>query len=39
MENIEWNQTVDVVVAGSGAGGMSAALTGHLDGLDVLLVA
>lgn len=38
MENIEWNQTVDVVVAGSGAGGMSAALTAHFEGLEVLLV-
>ncbi|MBV2180076.1 MAG: FAD-dependent oxidoreductase [Castellaniella sp.] len=38
MENMKWDATVDVVVVGSGAGGMSAALTSHFEGLDVLLV-
>ncbi len=38
MENVHWDETVDVVVAGSGAAGMSAALTCHFEGLEVLLV-
>src|SRR3546814_18982619 len=38
MDAIQWGKTVDVVVLGMGAGGMSAALTAKLEGLDVLLV-
>ena len=33
-----WDQTVDLVVVGAGAGGMTAALVGTLHGLSVLLV-
>src|SRR3546814_16958842 len=38
MDAIQWGKTVDLVVLGMGAGGMSAALTAKLEGLDVLLV-
>ncbi|MGB8224888.1 MAG: FAD-binding protein [Polyangiales bacterium] len=34
----EWDRTVDLLVMGSGAAGMAAALRGHDLGLDVLLV-
>ncbi|MFD7076170.1 FAD-dependent oxidoreductase [Nocardioides sp. NPDC059952] len=33
-----WSHEVDVLVVGSGAGGMTAALTGALEGLETLLV-
>ena len=32
-----WDDEVDLVVAGAGCGGMTAALVGALEGLDVLL--
>lgn len=35
---LEWDQSVDVVVVGSGAGGMTAALTASAAGASVLLV-
>ncbi len=38
MDAMHWDHETDVVVAGSGAGGMTAALTVHEAGLDVLLV-
>ena len=38
MDAMHWDHETDVVVAGSGAGGMTAALTAHEAGLDVLLV-
>lgn len=38
MEDIRWDKTVDAVVIGSGASGMTAALTAHFEGLEVLLV-
>jgi len=34
----KWNETVDVVVVGAGAGGMAAALTAQAAGLSVLLI-
>ncbi|MBW2510064.1 MAG: FAD-binding protein, partial [Deltaproteobacteria bacterium] len=34
----EWDRTVDLLVMGSGAAGMGAAVRGHDLGLDVLLV-
>lgn len=37
-EERKWDESVDVVVAGSGIGGMSAALSAHFEGLDVLLL-
>jgi 3-oxosteroid 1-dehydrogenase len=33
-----WDREVDVLVAGSGAGGLSAALAAHDAGLDALVV-
>jgi 3-oxosteroid 1-dehydrogenase len=33
-----WDHEVDLLVVGSGAGGMTAALTGALEGLDVVVV-
>lgn len=33
----EWDSTVDLLVAGAGPGGMTAALVAALDGLDVLV--
>src|SRR5690606_39165157 len=38
MNDVQWDETVDVVVLGSGAAGMSAALTCHFEGLRVLLL-
>lgn len=38
MEDVRWDETVDAVVIGSGASGMTAALTAHFEGLEVLLV-
>ncbi len=38
MDSIQWDQTVDAVVVGTGASGMSAALSAHFEGLDVLLI-
>ncbi|WP_088146344.1 FAD-dependent oxidoreductase [Achromobacter denitrificans] len=38
MDSIEWDREVDALVVGAGAGGMTAALTAHEEGLDVLLV-
>lgn len=38
MTPIAWDEEFDVVVVGSGAGGMSAAVTAAKDGLKVLLV-
>ena len=38
MDSIKWDKEVDALVVGSGAGGMSAALTASVEGLDVLLV-
>ncbi|TAL87171.1 MAG: FAD-binding protein [Candidimonas sp.] len=38
MEDIKWDKTVDAVVIGSGASGMTAALTAHFEGLEVLLI-
>jgi succinate dehydrogenase/fumarate reductase flavoprotein subunit len=35
---IRWDRSYDVIVAGSGASGMSAALTAHFEGLEVLLL-
>lgn len=37
-DSIRWDRSFDVVVAGSGASGMSAALTAHFEGLEVLIV-
>ena len=40
MENdtdVSWDQDVDLLVAGAGPGGMTAALVGALEGLDVLV--
>jgi len=40
METVKqqsWDREVDLLVAGAGAGGMSAALVGALEGLDVLI--
>ena len=34
----EWDRTVDLLVMGSGAAGMAAAVRAHDLGLDVLLV-
>ena len=34
----EWDRTVDLLVMGSGAAGMGAAVRAHDLGLDVLLV-
>lgn len=34
----QWDKEVDVLVIGSGAGGMAAALTAHIEGSSVLLV-
>ncbi len=38
MDDAQWDETVDVVVLGSGAAGMSAALTCHFEGLRALLL-
>ena len=38
MNAQHWDKTVDAIVVGSGAAGMSAALTAHFEGLDVLLI-
>lgn len=38
MDSIKWDKEVDALVVGSGAGGMSAALTASVAGLDVLLI-
>ena len=38
MSKYSWDKEVDLLVLGSGAAGLSAALTGAADGLDVLLV-
>ena len=38
MDDVQWDETVDVVVLGSGAAGMSAALTCHFEGLRALLL-
>ncbi len=38
MADTQWNRMVDAVIIGSGASGMSAALTARLQGLDVLLI-
>ena len=37
-EEPHWDDSYDVIVAGTGAGGMSAALTAAIEGLSVLLV-
>lgn len=37
-EDPHWDDSYDVIVAGTGAGGMSAALTAAIEGLSVLLV-
>lgn len=34
----EWDDSVDVIVVGSGASGLSAALTAHFEGLKVLVL-
>ena len=34
----EWDETTDVLVAGSGAGGVTGAYTAAREGLDVILV-
>lgn len=36
--NSPWDQEVDVVVVGAGAGGMAAALTASIEGLSVLIL-
>lgn len=36
-ETAQWDHEVDVVVVGAGAGGMAAALTASIHGLDVLM--
>lgn len=38
MTQQTWDREVDVIVAGSGASGMSAAITAHLAGREVLMV-
>lgn len=38
MQDINWDESFDAVVVGTGASGMCAALTAHLEGLKVLLV-
>lgn len=38
VENENWDQAVDLLVVGSGAGAMTAALTGYDNGADVLLI-
>ncbi|MDM9560984.1 FAD-dependent oxidoreductase [Bordetella petrii] len=38
MDTPRWNSEVDAIVVGSGAAGMTAALTAHTEGLQVLLV-
>ena len=38
MTAAQWDKEVDVLVIGSGAGGMSAAITAHIEGSSVLLV-
>lgn len=38
MMSSPFDNEVDVVVVGSGAGGMAAALTAHIEGLSVLLI-
>ena len=40
MENdtdVSWDRVVDLLVAGAGPGGMTTALVGALEGLDVLV--
>jgi succinate dehydrogenase/fumarate reductase flavoprotein subunit len=38
MRNEERNRTCDVLVVGSGAGGLSTAITAKKGGLDVLII-
>ncbi|MDO9599032.1 MAG: FAD-dependent oxidoreductase [Azoarcus sp.] len=38
MTSMHWDREIDVVVIGTGAGGMAAALTARIEGLSVLLV-
>ena len=38
MSEMAWDETVDVLVIGSGAGAMTAALTAHHDGARTLLI-
>ena len=35
--DVSWDRDVDLLVAGAGPGGMTAALVGALEGLDVLV--
>jgi 3-oxosteroid 1-dehydrogenase len=38
IEGVTWDEEYDVVVVGSGGGGMAAALTAHAEGLSCLVV-